>query len=343
MQEMKHQLTILVLGEVTKELRGQLFQPHMVKSAPHYFGTSVPHQIVLGEEKLLINDREITFYIKGYQPDILLVQTNSEVSNVFSQEIFELENKILDQSYKILKSHGGIEEFSEIYSVFEVSGYKGEPEQFLEHAAIIAALLKSEEKIALDKKEIEHTLSAQIKYANHDLAIIDWDGAFLFDHEGDFESTIELLTLANVQLLRHRTLDRQLDERLEKMAKLVKKPEKKFFFFKEKELIQGLKEIIKDRMASISQFHALEREIKLIGDWYSARLYDLTAKKFKIDEWRESIKDKMDSIEDVYSIVVENFSVSSKERAEWIQIIGFFILQIGWFVLIVLEFFYFTR
>jgi hypothetical protein len=35
--------------------------------------------------------------------------------------------------------------------------------------------------------------------------------------------------------------------------------------------------------------------------------------------------------------VLENFTVSAKHRVEWIQIIAFFFLQIGWFVLIVLE------
>jgi len=87
----------------------------------------------------------------------------------------------------------------------------------------------------------------------------------------------------------------------------------------------------------------LDRDIKLIGDWYSARLFDLTAKKLKTDEWRNSIKDKLESLESIYSVISENFSISSREIAEWVQIVGFFILQIGWLALIIIEFLYFTR
>ena len=85
------------------------------------------------------------------------------------------------------------------------------------------------------------------------------------------------------------------------------------------------------------------RDIKLIGDWYSARLYDLVSKKFKLDEWRKGIQSKLESLEDVYNIVAENFSISRHQLMEIIQIILFFVLQAGWFALLILEFLYFTR
>lgn len=289
-----------------------------------------------------MSGKEVVFSLRGYPPDILLIQATIDVNDIFSEEILDLEDSIYAECYRLLKKRGGSEEFSETYSVFQVSDYRGDPEQFLKHDRIIGSLLKSE-RLELDPKEIEYTIAAQIKYVKNDLAIIDWDGAFVFDPEGDIASTIELLTIANLQLLRHRILDRQLDERLERTVKLVKKPTEGIFMFKNKQVAEDLREIIKNRMTSLSEFQRLERDIKLIGDWYSARFYDLVSKKFKIEEWRKTIKDKLDSLEDVYSIVIENFTVSGKERAEWVQLIAFFILQVGWLVLIILEFFYFTK
>ena len=167
----------------------------------------------------------------------------------------------------------------------------------------------------------------------------------IFDIEGVFEPTIELLTLANVQLLRHRITDRKLDEHLERMASLVKTAPKKLSIFHHstKEIDRQLEEIVRYRMLAIQAFQTVEREIKLIGDWYSARIFDIAARKFKILEWRDSIKEKLEFIEDVYTIVVENFGLSRKDRAEFAQIIFFFILQVGWLALIILEFVYFTR
>ena len=331
---MRNQLATLVLGEVSKAVRGTIFQSSTMKSGPHYFPSSVPHQVTITEEKAKIDGQEITFSIQGYQPDILVIQTNSVVPDIFDEEkVSALEKNIYEQSYKILKRHGGSDAYSENYSIFQVSDYKSDPEQFLTNASSIAALLKSE-KLTLDPKEVEYTLSTQIKYAKHDLSIIDWDGAFLFDVEGDFGLAIELLTLANLQLLRHRILDRKLDERLENMLNLIREPKKSHWIFQNKALVEEVRSVIKNRITSISAFQSLERDIKLIGDWYSARFYDLATKKFKINEWKDSIKEKMDSIEDIQSTFIENFTVSRKDWAEWLVIIGWLILIIMEFVLL---------
>jgi len=328
---MQNQLTTLVLGEVSKAVRGTIFQSPTAKSAPHYFSNSVPHQVMITEEKLKIDGQEIVFSIQGYEPDILVIQANVDVPDVFDEEkVSAWEKKIYSESYKILKRRGGSEEYSENYSVFKIWDYKGDPEQFLDHGADIAALLKSE-KLALDPKEIEYTLSTQIKYAKHDLAIIDWDGTFLFDIEGSFGLAVELLTLANLQLLRHRVLDRKLDERLEGMVRLMKESQRRKSFFQNRKLMEEIREVISNRITSISAFQSLERDLKLIGDWYSARFYDLASKKFKISEWRDSIKEKMNSIEAIQSTFIQNFTVSRKDWAEWL-------ILIGWLVLIALEF-----
>jgi hypothetical protein len=65
--------------------------------------------------------------------------------------------------------------------------------------------------------------------------------------------------------------------------------------------------------------------------------------KFRTDDWRKSIQSKLDSLEDAYSVVIENFTVSAKHQAEWIQIILFFMLQVGWFILIILELYQLTK
>ena len=48
-----------------------------------------------------------------------------------------------------------------------------------------AAFLKNEE-VPLDEEEVRLTLSASLKYGKDDITIVDWDGAFIFDAEGDF-------------------------------------------------------------------------------------------------------------------------------------------------------------
>ena len=342
---MRQQAVLMLLGEAGENLRGEFFPTRTSKSGPTYYAATMPRQISVGRETVQVGDDTVVFELRGYAPDVLLIETRVSFANMFDAETFDLEERLFKKAHEILRSHGGTSEYSEEYSVFMVSHYRGPPEAFLHHSQIIASLLKSERQELADQ-EIAHTLQTQIKYGRHDLAIIDWDGAILFDPEGDFEQEIELLTLANLQLLRHRTLDRDLDRRLERMAGLVQEGEPGKAVrspFGHHELARGLVEVIRDRTHSIAQLQRLEREIKLIGDWYSARFFDVTSNKFKIADWRRTIQSKLESVEDIYAIVAENFIVSRRHRAEWIQIILFFILQVGWLILIVLEFFYFTR
>ncbi len=342
MAEIKQRLITLVLGKVSQELTGELYTPAIIKSSPVYYKTAVPKQVIVGQENFTIGGKNITFLLRGYQPDVLLIQTTIEVADIFSKDIFALEKQSYEHSYCILQEHGGDLLFSEAYSVFAVTNYDGEPEQFLSNRDIIASLLKSEEQLELDPQEIQHTLGSRIKYSNNDLSIIDWDGAFLFDPNDDSEEDMELLTLANLQLLRYRILDYQLDGRLTRMAELVHNMPTGGKL-RGKDLAQKMKETMGIRMVSISELQRLERDIKLIGDWYSARFYELAAGKFKIEEWRKTIRGKLESLVDAYSMVAENFTVSAKHRAEWIQIALFFVLQVGWLILIVIEYLHFTR
>ena len=104
------------------------------------------------------------------------------------------------------------------------------------------------------------------------------------------------------------------------------------------DVTQSFKEVIRIRTQSIAQFEALDRDIKLIGDWYSARVYDLLSKKFKFDAWHTTIKEKLDSLEDIYSIASENLGMSKTKILEMIEITGFIILEIGWIPLLYFEF-----
>ena len=331
-----------ILAESAHLRGGEVLGIPQSESAPHYFGKSVPKQVLIATEEHAVKGHKVKFEIKAYLPNVLLVEGQLEVENIFSEEAFELREGLIDECHKIVKKRGGKFDLSEEYSIAIVADYKGEPEQFFQYGTQIASFLKSE-KLPLDENEIQYTLAAHLKYAKDDLVIVDWDGAFVFDPYGEYESIIELLQIANLQLLRYRMLDFDLDERLKKAEKMIRGTVGKLSIFRNNELKQAFRDVIRIRSTSVAEFEEIDREIKLIGEWYSARLYDLAAKKMKFDGWKISIKEKLESIEDVYSIVAENFSMSRTHFLEFIQILLFFILQVGWFVLIILEFMFYTR
>ena len=343
---MKTKLISFVIAETNRPKKIKEATPVQTKkSAPHYFEISVPHPFISKQEKISILNHEGVLNLKTYRSDFLLAEVVLDDLEFFSKDIMSFKEKAIELCRNALVENGGrdVSEYSEEYSFFLVYDYKGKPEQFLTHKEKIAALLKSE-KLNLDPKEIEHSFSFSIKYAQHDLLVVDWDGAFLFDPEGDYESTLELLEVANLQLLRYRLLDKQLDERLANITKLIEKSSVKAkLLFKTREINQNLKDIMLARSKSIFELQALDRDIKLIGDWYSARLYDLVAKKCKLDEWRRTVKEKLDALEDVYGVASENFTVSWEQRSRIIEMVGWYVLLFGWLILLLLDIYFYRK
>jgi len=330
----------VLMGESRSPLGGVLPEEGKEgRSAPHYVGI-MPAQKRIERLTDTIDGKVVTFYIKSYAPDIILVEGVFAVENVFEDHTFDLKEKVLDASRAVLQKYNTYKNFEEEYGVFCVSQYTGQPEELFSFAPRIASFLKSE-TAPLDPKEIQQTLEASIKYAKDDLVIVDWDGAFIFDRNGQFDEIIELLQLGNLQLLKYRILDYELNRRLDKLLRLLRRQQRqRLSLFRSNDVKEIVSEMIHVRSQSIIEFETIERNIKLIGDWYSARVYDLIEKKFHLDEWRRNIKDKFETLEDVYAMASEHFSLSFSKRLEIFLLFGWLILQIGWFVLLFLEYKY---
>jgi len=141
--------------------------------------------------------------------------------------------------------------------------------------------------------------------------------------------------------LKLRVLEHEVEERLEKAARLLQRTtRRKIPWLKSREIRHSLREITQIRTESILESEATERNIKLIGDWYSARLFDLITKKLHLETWKANINKTLDALEDIYSMISENFSMSFSTTLEFIITFGWFILLVGYFSLFFLEVFY---
>ena len=321
-------LVVFLFGETGMNLEtSKVIESKILKSGPSYPDV-IPQQKIIKVEKRNVDGRQVDFTVKAYLPDVVVVEASIDMADILSDATLELKRLLINACRNILGEFGCDPKFDEEYSVYCISAYSGDPEVYLSlYGDKIAAFLKNE-RIALDEEEVQATLSTYLKYGKDDITIVDWDGAFIFDSSGDFESNIELFEIANLQLLKSRILDYDLDERLEKTLRLVT-ASKKLPVIRSSEVRRVVREIIEIRTQSILESEAVERNIKLIGDWYSAKLYSLISKKFHLDSWKMEIKEKLDTLEDVYTMATENFSVSYRATIEFV-ILG------GWFVLLLL-------
>jgi len=321
-------LVVFLIGRTCLNLEAtDVVAVKTVKSAPSYPDV-VPKQKVIKLERRSVDGREVGFLVKAYLPDSVVVEASLDLDDILGAGTLDLKRSLITACRTILAECTCNPDHDEEYSVYCISGYSGDPEVYLSlYGERIAAFLKNE-SILLDEEEVRSTLSTCLKYGKDDITIVDWDGAFIFDSAGDFASNIELFEIANLQLLKSRILDSDLDARLEKTLRLIAVP-RGLPFIRTREVRKVVKEIIGIRTQSILESEAAERKIKLIGDWYSARLYSLVAKKFHLDEWKAEVKEKLDTLEDVYTMATENFSVSYRATLE-------FIILAGWFILLLL-------
>jgi len=337
-QPLSGTLVVFMVGQTCTNLDTNLvFETKGQKSAPSYPDV-IPKQKVIKQDTRVIDRSTVDFLVKAYLPDVVIVEAAISRDDILSNETHEFKRSLISECRKVLNEFTCNREFDEEYSVYCISGYSGDPEVHLSiYGERIAALLKNETS-ALDEEEVLISLSSTLKYGKDDITIVDWDGAFLFDADGDFQANIELFEIANLQLLKSRILNNELDKRLEKTLALLRTP-RRLPLFRTRDVRKVMKEIIETRTQSILESEGVNHNIKLIGDWYSARLYSIIAKKFHLDAWTTDINEKLQTLEDIYTMAAENFSISYRNTLEFV-ILG------GWFLLLLLyvaEFFFMRK
>lgn len=329
-------LVVFMIGQTYMNLEAtEVVEIRTLKSAPSYPDV-IPKQKIIKLEKRTVGEDEVAFLVKAYLPDVVVVEASLMRENILADTTLEFKRRIVSECRRVLAEFRCNKDFDEDYGVYCVSGYRGDPEVYLSmYGDTMAALLKNE-NVPLDEEEVKATLASYLKYGKDDIAVVDWDGAFLFEPSGDFQGNIELFEIANLQLLRSRILADDLDQRLEKTLNLLRRP-KKLPLIRSRDIRKVLKEIIEIRAQSILESETIEHNIKLIGDWYSARLYSLIARKFHLEAWATDIKQKLDMLEDVYTMATENFSISYRATIEFVILAGWFallLLYIGEFLLL---------
>jgi hypothetical protein len=196
----------------------------------------------------------------------------------------------------------------------------------------LAKLLRATDK-PLNEVELKKTFETRVSYSERDLTIVDWEGAIIIAEEGDFQADIDLLKVGNYQILRYRMIDRDLENKLQKLQELVAK-EKRSFFPRQDNSIYKL---VNQRLELLLSFEKVSQSLLSIGDWYSAKLYRAIVNEFYLDEWKEIVANKLDSLDSIYDVVTENLTFSWDRLWDVIQIIGWLLLLVGYFVIFFLE------
>jgi len=221
----------------------------------------------------------------------------------------------------------------EDYLVFTVTDVEGNPsteELIARHGQEIAQLLRAEQA-PLSAQEREEVLRHRISYLANDLIVPTWNAAFIYDSEAAAQGTIELLEYANSQLLQFRYYDQLLDSELARIYAQLQTHG------------WGRPWMGRRYTAAAHNVHSLfidvneltdktENALKIAGDVYFARVFALAAARLGLDQWKANVREKLQTLDDIYRFAVEQTSMARGEFLE-ITIVGILILELVLFFL----------
>jgi hypothetical protein len=161
----------------------------------------------------------------------------------------------------------------------------------------VASLLTQEPDIDhLSKQEADESTGRFLSYYEHDLVVVDWDAALLIDEPQNFDETLYVMELANLQLAELEAYDRILDDSLERAYRdLGSRPMRG-----RKTTLRELREIRID-LARFSD--ELSNITKFFGDWHLARIYENISARFHLADWHKTIDDKLQTLDDLYQLL----------------------------------------
>ena len=196
----------------------------------------------------------------------------------------------------------------EAYTVFCVASpvlnAEGAPmnaeQWFHAHRRQVAGLLTQEEAAErLSKQEADESTGRYLSYYDNDLVVIDWDAALLVDEPADFNETLYIMELANLQLAELEAYDRLLDDALDRSYRDLGGRRLRA----RASIMRELRELRID-MARFND--ELSNTTKFFGDWHLARIYEKISSRFHLSDWHRTIDGKLRTLDDLYQILKQD-------------------------------------
>lgn len=194
-----------------------------------------------------------------------------------------------------------------VFGVTRMNSAMSARELIESHGADIARLLRGERK-ALSHDEINEVLRHRLSYLADDLIVPTWSAAFVYDPEG-VEPALEIIEFANSQLLQFRYYDDLLDTELGRIYPILQRR-------------RWYDTVIGGKFGRAAQhLHSLfievneitdrtENALKVVGDVYAARLFQLVGIRLGLDSWKQAVQEKLKTLDDIYRFTVEQVNMT---------------------------------
>jgi hypothetical protein len=206
----------------------------------------------------------------------------------------------------------------ESYQIFFVRRFQGSApgaEDLLASAPVPELLLGETSGTPLSAVERADVLSHHFTYLEDDLAVLHWNSALVVEPSG-VRDIPDLLELATAHLLELRYYDALLDRELHRIYDEIEaggSPVANVFTRRYRRLQRETAALLLELSEMIER---LENAVKIVGDFYLARVYLSAVRRFRLPAWQGTVLRKQKLVADVNGLIGDAADTSRGELLE---------------------------
>jgi hypothetical protein len=189
----------------------------------------------------------------------------------------------------------------EHYAVVFVESIRGSPsgEDVLRRADLARLLLGETTVRELSAAERQDVTQRHFSYGTDDLVVIDWNAAFVYEPSGSHDIP-DILEIANAQLLELRYYDDALDNSLSRVNQQLKRQRRRLGSIFRSPYPALARQVLVVLLEMSELIERVDNSLKIIGDFYLARIYEAAVEQLRIPAWKGTVTRKQALLGDVY-------------------------------------------
>ena len=216
---------------------------------------------------------------------------NQELRTLLAGALDRPSNRVLEEDYVI----GRVRSFDRPMTAQEIQ------------AQLDLVPLLSGEKLVLSDGAREDLLRQKFSYYTDDFVVLTWDRAFIYDPRGDSD-VIDVLEVANAQLLEMRYYDELLDDELPLMYDLVETTRRANNLFSSRRFAKLARRLY-TLVAEVTELtEKVDNALQVTEDVYLARIYTAALDLFRVRVVSAAVDRKLAIIRDTYAALYDEAS-----------------------------------
>jgi hypothetical protein len=203
--------------------------------------------------------------------------------------------KWLDEDYLII----------DVESAKHRDGHSATAAELLDSYSDQISKLVRGEVVSVSPAERDEIVRSALSYYPHDLVVVGWAAALVYDRPEATPAVIEILEYANTQLLEFRYYDDLLTNLLSQVYSSLEGHES---FWSRWRLSRRAGRLNRIRLDIMDLAERTEYAVKFISDTYYARVYNVGAAKIGVTDYKTLVSEKLKTAGELYEFMVDQFN-----------------------------------